>query len=89
MLVRVAGVLRALAYVAQLANQICLIGADIAESAGFNSDVDTLIWLFLLFCVVTRRFSLFFSLIALIVFSSPVWQALKAFVPEADGEHHR
>ena len=73
MLVRIAGVLRALASFFRIIQNTLVVLAELIENLGINSDIDTLIWLLLLFCLVTRRFVLLFTIVGVIVLTSPVW----------------
>ena len=86
MLVRAAGILRALAWVLQAVRNILLVCADVVETLGLNQDVDTVIWIFLIFLLVTRRFSVLGALVALIIFTSPVWYALKSASDKATND---
>ncbi len=72
MLVRVAGLLRTLSWFLQAVSNLLLILADLIENLGLNQDIDTVTWLFLVFCLVTRRFAVLFSLVGAIVVTSPV-----------------
>ena len=70
---RVSSLLRAAAYFFQCVVNALTIFADILEQLGLCQDVDTLLWIVLIFCLVKRRFTLLFSIVGLVVVSAPVW----------------
>ena len=71
---RVAGILRAIAYLLETVADTVTICADILEQLGLSQDVDTFLWFILLVCLVTRRFQLFFSIVIFVTVSSPIWR---------------
>ena len=73
MLIRGAGLLRFIGAIIHWASETCYVAADIIEHSGANPDLDTVLWLLLLYCILARKFTWFFGAVALIVFGSPVW----------------
>ncbi len=84
MLVRVAGLLRALASGLDILRNILLVLADLVEGLGLSQDLDPLIWIFLLFCLYTRRFLVLVSLVLIIVLTPPAWQTAINFADRSD-----
>ena len=77
MLVRVAGVLRALAWALSALRNLLIVTADVIESLGLNQDIDTLLWISLIFCLATRRFKTLGTVVAIIIFVSPTGKVVQ------------
>ncbi len=73
MLVRVSGLLRLVGWVLETGPSACYVAADISGQVGLNQDLDALLWIPLLFCVLTRRFVWLFAIVCLVLCGSPLW----------------
>ena len=70
---RVAALIRVISAILRyIANGLSVL-AEVLEQLGLSQDLDTLIWIFLLVCLVKRRFGLLFSVLGIVIVSSPVW----------------
>ncbi len=70
---RVSALIRVIAALLRYIANALTVLAEVLEQLGLSQDLDTLIWVFLVVCLVKRRFGLLFSVLGIVIVSSPVW----------------